>query len=220
MQTEQPVRMFADHREKSSGVLRELSDMGIKLELQQLGIGDYILSSRCAVEHKTVPDFVDSIIDGRLLQQLKMMKQGYERPLLLLEGEEDLYSQRNIHPNAIRGMLANITVSYGIPILYAKTARETAELLVIIARREQDETSKHFSPHGSAKPVTLKEQQEYVVSSFPGVGMTLAKPLLEKFGSVRDVVNASVKDLQQVDKIGEKKAQQFKDVVDGKYGGE
>ena len=32
---------------------------------------------------------------------------------------------RNVHPNAIRGMIATIAVSYGIPILYTKNSKET-----------------------------------------------------------------------------------------------
>ena len=35
-------------------------------------------------------DFVDSLVDGRLLQQLKMLKQDFERPLVMVEGIEDI----------------------------------------------------------------------------------------------------------------------------------
>ena len=87
---------------------------------------------------------------------------NYERPVVVVEGTEDIFSMRKIHPNAIRGMLATIAISYGIPIIQTKTFKETASLLAVIAKREQDETTKHFDLH-SAKPMTLKEQQEYVL---------------------------------------------------------
>ena len=43
----------------------------MRVELSKLDVADYLLSERVAVEHKTVRDFVDSIIDGRLISQLK-----------------------------------------------------------------------------------------------------------------------------------------------------
>ena len=202
------LKIIADHREKSSGVIRALVELGAKVDVQQLTVGDYLLSSRVGVEYKTVPDFVDSIIDGRLLDQIKELRRNFERPLIIVEGVEDIYSMRKIHPNAIRGMLATITVSYGIPILSTKT-----ELLAIIAKREQEESKGSYSAHGSKKPMSTKELQEYIVSALPGVGGGLAKPLLREFKSVRNVVNASAEELQKVDKIGEKKAKEIHDLL-------
>ncbi|HII72263.1 TPA: DEAD/DEAH box helicase [Candidatus Woesearchaeota archaeon] len=211
------LKIFADFREKASNVIKELHDMNIKLDLVSLKCGDYILSDRVGVEFKTVQDFVDSIVDGRLLAQIKELRESYERPILLIEGDQDIYSQRSIHPNAIRGMLATIMVSYSIPVFQTKDYKETSSLLAVIAKREQDGSGSDFSPHASRKPSSLRNQQEYVVSSLPGVGLTLARPLLEKFGSIKNIVNASHDDLKQVDKIGDKKAEDIKKVFDEKY---
>jgi len=54
----------------------------------------------------------------------------------------------------------------------------------------------------------------YLLESLPGVGATLAKSLLREFGSVEKVMNASLKDLQKVDKLGPKKAEKIKEVLD------
>ncbi len=214
---EKKIKIFADNREKGSGVIKELVDLDVDLRLEQLDCADYILSSRVGVEFKQMSDFCQSIIDGRLLEQVKNLKNAFERPLIIVEGEEDIYSQRNIHPNAIRGMFATIAVSYGIPVLYTKNFKDTAALLNIIAKREQDEGGKDFSMHADKKPLTLKEQQEYVVSCLPSVGPLLAKELLKQFNSVKDIMNANEKDLQKVEKIGKKIAKNIRDVVDSKY---
>ncbi len=211
------IRIFADDREKGNKIIKELIGQGVSLTLQRIDVGDYIVSRRCAAEYKTVQDFVDSIIDGRLLHQVKELKQNYERPVIVLEGTEDLYSQRNIHPNAIRGMIATITVSYGIPIIRTKDNAETSAILVSIAKREQEENGKEFSLHGSKKPMGVKEQQEYIISSLPGVGPGLAKPLLGRFKSVKNVVNASEEELKEVGKIGEKKAKEIREIVEKEY---
>ena len=149
--------------------------------------------------------------------QLKDMKQNYERPLIIVEGIEDIYSLRKVHPNAIRGMLGTIAVSYGIPILQTKTSRDTAALLQIIAKREQEDIDRPFMPHGEKKMMSVKEAQEYIVSSLPGVGGTLNKPLLKKFGSIKNIVNASEYQLREVDLIGEKKAKTIREALDSEY---
>ncbi len=213
------VKIFADYREKASGVIKELIDLDVELKMEKLDNADYVLSSRVGVEFKTVSDFVDSIIDGRLLQQVKDLKNNFERPLVVVEGVEDIYSMRNIHQNAIRGMLATIVVSYGIPLLYTKTPKETASLLNIIAKREQEETSKDFTLHGEKKAMSLKDWQEYIIAALPGVGGTLAKPLLKKFKTVKKVVNAKKEQLEKVGKIGPKKAEKIRDVLDKEWGG-
>src|SRR3989344_3268201 len=189
--SEEKVIIFADYREKGSGVIKELAESNVTLNLERLEYADYVLSSRCGVEIKTVEDFVDSIIDGRLLQQIKNLKNNFERPIIIIEGQRDIYSVRNIHHNAILGMMATIAVSYGIPIVQTRNFKETAGLLQIIARREQDETGRDFNLHADRKPATIKEQQENVVSSFPGINLTLAKPLLRKFKTIKNIVNAN-----------------------------
>ncbi|MEM4397571.1 MAG: DEAD/DEAH box helicase [Candidatus Woesearchaeota archaeon] len=212
------IIIYADYREKESGVVKKLVDLGINVKLLSLEVGDYILSDRLCVEHKTITDFVDSVIDKRLFTQLKEMKK-YEKQILILEGTEDIYSIRQIHPNAIRGMLSMISVDYGVPILIAKNFEETAYLLAVMAKREQIEEKSDFTLH-SSKPLTLKEQQEYIVSSFPGIGATLAKPLLNEFKTIKNLVNASEDELKKVDLIGEKKAKKLKDVFDSEYKGD
>ena len=208
------VKIIADYREKGSNVLKELLDK-VYLSLEKLPIGDFLLSSRVAVEFKNVPDFVDSIIDGRLLSQLKELKK-YERPLLIIEGTEDIYSVRKVHPNSIRGMIATITASYGIPIIQTKNSKDTAEYLIAIAKREQA-TEKNDVQHHYAKPETVKDQQEYFVSALPNIGMGGARPLLKHFKTVRNIVNASEDELKEVDLIGPKKSKALKDVFEKEW---
>ena len=114
-------------------------------------------------------------------------------------------------------MLATIAVSYGIPLLYTKHFRESAAIIATIAKREQLDNAKEFSLHAQKQSLSVKDQQEYVVSSLPNVGGGLAKSLLKEFGSVKAVVNASEADLKKVDKVGEKKAKQIREIVDKEY---
>jgi ERCC4-related helicase len=209
------LKIFADYREKASGIIKALSEAGVQIELSNLEVGDYVLSERVVVEYKTPSDFVDSIIDGRLLSQLSNLKK-YERPIILIDGLEDLYSIRKIHPNAIRGALAVITVGYGIPILQTKNFVEATNLLLTIARREADTTRKEYSLH-SAKPLSDRELQEYVISAFPGIGPVLAKPILRHFKSIKKFVDSDEEEMKKIDLIGEKKARKIKELLNQEY---
>ena len=65
--------------------------------------------------------------------------------------------------------------------------------------------------------MSLKEQQEYLVSALPSIGPALAKDLLRKFGNVLSVMNASTNDLTSVEKVGPKKATEIQRVLTEKY---
>lgn len=214
---ESSIKIYADHREKGSPVLKNLIDAPVLLQLEQLSCADYVLSSRVGVEFKLVNDFVQSILDGRLLNQLKDLKKNFERPLVIIEGDQDIYQVRNIHPNAIRGMLATITISYGIPIIYTRHARETSQLLVTIAKREQEETNSDFSFHFEKRNLTEKELQEYIISSLPSVGATVAKDLLKHFGSVAGIIAASKDELTDVTGVGPITAEKILNILHKKY---
>ncbi|MBI4450745.1 DEAD/DEAH box helicase [Candidatus Woesearchaeota archaeon] len=213
------LRIYADYREKGSNVLKQLVENGVAVSLEMLHTADFVLSSRVAVEFKVQDDFVGSILDGRLLEQLKALRKAYERPVIIVEGDKDIYGLRNVHPNAIRGMLATIAASYGIPILQTKNSEETAAILVAIAKREQEETKSAFTPHAEKPAASLPEQQFYIVSSFPNIGGSAAKALLKKFRTIKNIVNASKEELQQVEGIGEKLSKGIKDAVEEEYKG-
>jgi ERCC4-related helicase len=209
------TKIIVDYREKGSPVMKELLNMDVDLELANLNIGDYHISEHVIVEYKLVKDFVDSIIDGRLLSQAKELKQYYQ-PIIILEGEDDLYSQRRIHPNAIRGVIAALTIGFRIPIISTKNPRDSAAMIKIIADREQKQDDRDFQMH-SVKPLSDRQIQEYVISSFPGIGSKVAPHILRKFKSIKAFVNADEKELKKVELIGEKKAKRIKELIEREY---
>jgi len=213
---EKKVKIVVDHREIPSGVVHKLEQLGMEIEARQLSVGDFILSDRVGVERKSVPDFLQSIVDKRLLDQAGRLSETFERPVLILEGE-GLYSWRAIHPNAIRGALAALVVDFNIPILPTRDGEETALVLAAIARREQVEQVREVAIRGEPKGLTLSEQQRFVVEGLPGVSVVLAKRLLEHFGTVERVMGASVEELRQVQGIGKEKAKRIRQVLNTKY---
>ncbi|MCX6798711.1 MAG: DEAD/DEAH box helicase [Candidatus Diapherotrites archaeon] len=212
------IVVYADAREESSTVLELLREMGCEVIVRQLGVGDYIPGKDIAVERKTVQDFLSSIVDGRLGQQLVNMAESYERPLVLLEGSlDDLFNSRNIHRNAIVGMLTSIALNYRVPVLFTASPRESAQFIYVIAKREQLGKGTDVRLRLGRKGLTIAEQQRFIVESLPMVGPQTARSLLLHFGSVKALVGAGEKELQEVDKLGKKKAKAIKSVFESKY---
>jgi len=208
--------VYADSREGPSQVIKELVRIGVNTKLVTLAIGDYILSDRVAIERKTVDDFVASIIDRRLFQQLKDLKTTYKLPLLLIEGEEP-YLARNISPEAFRGAISSILVDFGIPIIWTKNPRDSALMLLTLARREQAQREVRIPIRGEKKPLAIKEQQEYLIAGLPNINRTLAKRLLKHFRTAEKVFTASKEELEEVQGIGEKIANKIRTLLSEKY---
>lgn len=208
--------IVVDSRELSSPVARELLELGIISKPKMLEVGDYILSERICVERKTAGDFLDSVIDGRLMQQMKKLREEYSKPVLIIEGE-GLYSKRDIHPNAVRGALASIVIDFGVPILFTKDERETAAILATMLRREGRE-KREPRIRGDKRLASLQEQQESVVAGLPNVNIVLARRLLGKFKSVLNVFNAGEEDLEKVRGIGKRTAEEIRKVLTSRYG--
>jgi len=214
--TPQGPRIVIDDRETSSKVVEVLSGMGAAIRLERLACGDYAIGDRILVERKTARDFVDTLVNRDLLGQAKAMSDAVIRPVMIIEGG-DLYTQRDIHPNAIRGVLAALTVDMGVSVLFTRDEQDTAQMLFTLAKREEGERGERKAhPHKTHRSV--REDQEYIVSAFPEIGMKNARLLLSHFGSIQGIANASYEQLVAIHGIGEKTAQRVFEVCRARYG--
>ena len=210
------VHIIVDQREYRSKVVRNLVIKGATIEPQQLDVGDYVISTRIGVERKDVDDFLSSLTGGRLFRQVAQLRDAYSRPLLIIEGE-GILTKRNISHNAIFGSFVSIIVDFGIPIFTTKDAMETADLMYIMAQREQREGEKSVAVRGEKTAMSLKERQQFVVEGLPNVSAILAKRLLDHFGSVAAIVNASEEELQEVSGIGKNIAADILELLHAQY---
>ena len=206
------IKIIIDHREYRSSVVRNLMELGINIESQQLEIGDYILSSRIGVERKKVDDYLNSLINGRLFSQISKLRESYSRPMLIIEGE-NLFTKRNITQNAIYGSLVSIMIDYGIPIFTTKDDIETANFLSLAAKREQKKDKKSVLLRGEKNSMSITEQQRFIIEGLPNISSKLAQRLLSHFGSIKAIFNATETDLQEVDGIGKNIANKIFEII-------
>lgn len=207
--------VYADSREGNSKVIRHLTEMEMDVKVRPMAVGDYQVSDDVAIERKTAKDFVDSIMDKRLFKQATDLREEFKNPLIILEGD-DFYNGF-INPNAVRGSIASIALDFGISIIPTRNAQDTAAMIKRIAIREQTGEKPHIQTRTDKKPVNMWEQQLFIVESLPNIGPVNAKKLLEHFGTVSKVINASENELMEVEGIGKKTAKNIRKVVDSKY---
>jgi len=135
---------------------------------------------------------------------------------LILEGK-DLFTKRNINHNAIYGSLASISVDYGVTILPTNDDQETADLLNVIAKREQRDDKKSVAVRGEKPQMSLREHQQFLIEGLPNVSSIIAKRLLSHFGSVKDIMNASEDELKQVRGVGKNIANDIIKLLNSDY---
>ncbi|SDF74276.1 fanconi anemia group M protein [Methanolobus vulcani] len=210
------IKIVVDQREIRSSVARCLDRNGAEIIVKTLEVGDYILSDRIAVERKETQDFVGSLIEQKLFEQIANLSRAYEKPILIIEGES-LFNCRGINPNAIHGTLSSISLDFGVSIFYTRDPEDTAALLQQIAKREQVDEKREVNMHGKKAAAMLPQQQEYVVSSISDIGPKAARNLLKHFGSVENVMKASYKELLEVNNVGPKTAAKIREIIGSEY---
>ncbi len=211
------LEVVVDARELGSEVARRLADFpDVRLKVRALGSADYIVSERVAVERKTVDDLAASLVDGRLFEQAFRMRDLYEVPILLVEGRDPFHpSRRAVNPRSLMGAAATLALS-GIGILWSPDGAHTAELIRLLARREQMGGRRRYEIK-SPKPRSEEEVAERVLAAIPGVGLERARILLSEFGSLRRVFQASKEELSSLGGIGPATAESIFNVLDRPY---
>ncbi len=86
------LMIVADDRERRGGVIECLEEMtDVRVEVQRIEEGDFVVERQFVVERKTLRDFAQSLLDGRLFRQASRLAQSSLRRVLVLEGKaEDL----------------------------------------------------------------------------------------------------------------------------------
>lgn len=204
--------VVCDYRERE--VARQLRVAGAVVNKTNLDLADFVCSDRVAIERKTHSDFVASIVDGRVFEQVRMLKREYEKPIIIIEG----YSNARIKPNALKAAIASLLINFGIPLVATKNPTDTARTIYWVARKEQHgKGGRNMAVKVGKKPKDVKRMQEQIVSSLPGVSTVLSKRLLKRFGTVEKIFASEESELRKVNGIGKKLAKRINDVVTKSY---
>jgi DNA excision repair protein ERCC-4 len=179
---EEPT-IIIDSREASSAekIVKGLIEKGANVKTQMLEKGDYILSDQCAVERKTVNDFVYTLTRRYLFEQIYTLKDVYPKSLVVLEGYMPIiYKYSNIQPSSVWGAMFSLAKN-GISLVSTSTYKETVDFLYTAAKQEQIVEKRSPTVHAFKKCETVTDSQVYFVASLPNVGREKATAILDAY---------------------------------------
>lgn len=218
----QPVQIVVDYREKDSGVLDGLSAFtDVNVELDHMSVGDYLVGDAFVFERKTLADLVASIKDGRLFRQACRLANDTRRSAFILEGRVSMLAQSGMRREAIQGALVSVSLILGLPVLRSRDPDESARLMVYAARQARAWSTGAIA-RNVRRPKGKRRGQLQMLQGLPGVGPERAARLLDEFGSVEAVFNATQEDLITVDGVGPATAKAIRWIVSddvATYGG-
>jgi ERCC4-type nuclease len=176
-------KIIVDCREANSApkIAKGLTERGVDVQTAMLEKGDYVLSDICAVERKTVQDFVYTLTRRFLFEQLFRLKEVYPKSLILLEGYLPIiYKYSRIQPAAVWGAMFNLARN-GIAIVNTSSWKETVDFLYVAARQEQIVEKRTPTVHAFKKIDSTTDAQIYFVASLPNIGREKAVSILKSY---------------------------------------
>jgi len=208
------LRIIVDERERKSGIPDLLKSVGLNVEMKTLPIGDYIVAPETIVERKSIRDLMASVFDGRLFDQCTRLKEHFENPIVLIEGNVDEIEEITENPLIFYGAISTVVLDFKIPIIPTPSASHTAKLLVSMCSRKDVPKGPYLKK--IKKSPDLEKQQLSSLCSLPGIGEKFAVRMLEKFGTPLKVFTATTAELSKVEGLGEVRAKKIKKVLDTK----
>ena len=208
------LRIIVDERERKSGIPDLLKSVGLNIEMKTLPIGDYIVAPETVVERKSIRDLMASIFDGRLFDQCSRLKEHFEHPIVLVEGNIDEIEEITENPLVFYGAISTVVLDFKIPVIPTPSASHTAKLLVSMCSRKDVPKGPYLKK--IKKSSDLEKQQLSVLCSLPGVGEKFAVRMLTKFGTPLKVFSATTSELAKVEGLGDVRARKIKKTLDSK----
>ena len=201
-----------------------------------LSSGDYrwhsILMELIGIERKSVTDFLGSLSNGSLADELRRLREEVDYPMLLLEGPINVnpatgflyriwYSGGKFKRQDTSWRLNNLipavydfSRTLGVMPFYSPSILSTPDVLRMLFTWDQSQN--HTA-------VFKARRYDYVVPSPASVmlaavvGPKTAHSILKEFRTLRAVLGASVEDLMKVDGIGPKTASKVLSILDTEY---
>ncbi len=178
----QPTIIVDSHEASSAAkIVTGLVDRGANIRTSHLSKGDYIISDVCAVERKTVHDFVYTLTRRYLFDQLFGLKELYPNAIILLEGYLPIiYKFTRINPSAVWGAMFALA-RQGIAMIHTTNHKETVDFLYTAAKQEQIVEKRLPAIHAVKKNETIVDSQIYLIASLPNIGREKALAILKSY---------------------------------------
>tara|TARA_R100000734_G_scaffold15042_1_gene11204 strand:+ start:1715 stop:2392 length:678 start_codon:yes stop_codon:yes gene_type:complete len=209
--------IIIDSREDSqlSRTLETIANKAkIKTEKKWLEIGDYIVGD-CCIEAKSAADFLQSVRNKRLFNQLDNMDRTYNKNIILIYGTLDdaleylhrtnynSMSWRTKLKKMFVGAITSIALHTDVKPIWVDSYRTAAHLILATTEHIDKELIIHKE---LPKKIRTDDVRVDVLSEIKGVSVEKAKALLKSFGSIAEISMADIQDITKIKGIGNKTA--------------
>ena len=151
--------------------------MNVKLE--QLLIGDYVLSDKVIIERKSGTDFTQSLYDNRLFEQASRLVEEFDQVIYILE---DFNFSPELSKNVF-GALSYLVIRKNIQVIPSQDHATSAAIIERLASWVQEEHADPALARVGPKRITTQQKQIYLLQGLEGVGNKTANLLLENMKS-------------------------------------
>ncbi len=188
---EKLLHIIVDNRERKLMALLDKKKDIITYDSEQLDIADIVISEEVAIERKEGFDFVSSIMDNRLFEQLMRLKDIYQTPILILEGlNNNVFEKVGMKISSIYGALAFVSYKLGISVIPTRNLKETAITIERIAYREQVKDDMPLLSRKAPKTMSKEDRRIFIIEGLVDIGPKKAKTLIERFKTPDKVFKA------------------------------
>ncbi|TVY48242.1 DNA repair protein rad16 [Lachnellula cervina] len=215
--TAQPPRVVVDVREFRSSLPSLLHGRSMVIVPCMLTVGDYILSPNICIERKSIKDLISSLKDGRLYNQAETMQLHYKSPMLLIEFDQNksftlepfadlsgsLSSMSSSNASSdLQSKLVLLTLAFPrLRIIWSSSPYQTAEIFESLKTQQAEPdpiAAVRIGLEGGqrAEDQTFSREPQDMLRVVPGVTGKNIKNLVVEVGSLKEVANASVEELE------------------------
>lgn len=215
--TAQPPRVVVDVREFRSSLPSLLHGRSMVIVPCMLTVGDYILSPNICIERKSIKDLISSFKDGRLYNQAETMQLHYKSPMLLIEFDQNksftlepfadlsgsLSSMSSSNASSdLQSKLVLLTLAFPrLRIIWSSSPYQTAEIFESLKTQQAEPdpiAAVRIGLEGGqrAEDQTFSREPQDMLRVVPGVTGKNIKNLVVEVGSLKEVANASVEELE------------------------
>ncbi|MGV9174261.1 MAG: ERCC4 domain-containing protein, partial [Promethearchaeia archaeon] len=185
------LEVILDVRETRLMDFFDLKKDTISYRTEHLDVADIVVSEKVGIERKEGGDFVSSIMDNRLFDQLKRLKETYEDPILILEGlNDDVFNLTEMKISSIYGALTYISYKMKISVIPTRNLEDTGIIIERIAYREQVKDESPVLSRKAPKGMDIEERRKFILEGLIDTGPKKAEQLISRFKTPFKVLEA------------------------------
>jgi len=216
-------KLIIDSRESSKlfeCVESEAKKLMLITEKQWLEIGDYVYGDVC-FEAKSSIDFLQSVINQRLWNQVDNMDRYFEHCIVIIHGsifeamEYPKYTKMNISKSMLQnkfyGAIGKLTLDTDCKVFWVESPSKAAKIITTICKMRP--IQRDALKPSLLKRITTEDLRLDMLLTIKGVSETKAKRLIREFGSIMEIGEASAGELSKIEGIGLTVAQRIIDTL-------